>query len=67
MGRGEAVTGIHFSAGGSEAVPTVNVPLACEVPGVAVIVTGVLLLTGNVFTANCTELLPAGTTTNEGG
>jgi hypothetical protein len=67
MGTDEAVASIHLSARGSEVVPTVNVPLTCETPAVAVIFTVVLLLTGNVLTANCTEFLPDGTITNDGG
>ena len=59
--------GLHLSEGGRDVVPTVNVPFTCDAPAVAVIVTVVLLFTGKVFTANCTEVFPPGTNTNDGG
>ena len=58
---------LYCSDGGSDVVPTINVPLTWDAPAVAVIVTVVLFLTGKVCTANCTELFPPGTNTKEGG
>ena len=48
-------------------VPTVSGPLTWELPAVAVIVTSVLVFTGNVFTAKLTKVLPPGTTTGNCG
>jgi len=59
--------GAYLTAGGANIVPTINVPLTWDAPAVAVIVTVVVLLTGKVFTANCTEPLPPGMNTNDGG